>query len=205
MAETRTQKAVCRECGKPFEVELFPVLINVGREPSYKEDIKNGSLFTRVCPHCGAVNMVLAPLLYHDPDARIIIWLNPQGRAQGQDFTDTMKADDLKGYTLRKVEDAGSLIEKVRIFEAGLDDAAVEMCKFVSGQELNAKGLRFRGFAGADNEMEFIFPRNGQMHSVKVGFNVYEDSRAILARNPSVVPGGLFPKIDSDWTEQVFG
>ena len=135
----------------------------------------------------------------------VVVGYGTQKKANLTGAVSVVKADDLKGYTLRKVEDAGSLIEKVRIFEAGLDDAAIEMCKFVSGKELNAKGLRFRGFAGADNEMEFIFPRNGQMNSVKVGFNVYEDSQAILARNPSIIPAELFPKIDSNWTDQVFG
>ena len=42
------------------------------------------------------------------------------------------------------------------------------------------------------------------MQVVNVGFNVYEDARGILARNPSVKPADGFAQVNQDWIEQFF-
>lgn len=214
MSDTSLKSAVCRQCGKPFDIPELPALVNVADTPSLKERVKDGTLFTAICPACGAVNIAKAKMLYHDPSLRLMIWLLPEEslteeeRLRIEDSIESLWSsvkDSLHDYVFRRVGDVGSLIEKVRIFDAGLEDTVIEMCKFVSGKELDADGLRFRAMAGADNEMEFVFPRGGEMHSVKVGFNVYEDCRAILGRNPSIVPVGPFPEVGPDWTASVFG
>ena len=100
--------------------------------------------------------------------------------------------------------DVGSLIEKVKIFDAGLDDAAIELCKYVTRSELGKDvPLKFLRTEGADNEIIFTYPEAGQMQLLAVGFNVYEDSRAIIGRNPSMQESlkGL-AKVDSEWVEQ---
>jgi len=38
----------------------------------------------------------------------------------------------------------------------------------------------------------------------RVGFNVYEDARGILSRNPAVKPAEGFALVDQDWIEQFF-
>ncbi len=48
------------------------------------------------------------------------------------------------------------------------------------------------------------FPLDGAMHGVHVGFNVYEDCRGILMRNPSVRPDAGFARIDSTWISKFF-
>ena len=45
----------------------------------------------------------------------------------------------------------------------------------------------------------FIYPSDGRMMSLNVGFNVYEDSLGIIGRNPDIVPSDNFMKIDQDW------
>lgn len=42
----------------------------------------------------------------------------------------------LRGYTLRRVNDMGSLMEKVLVCDAGLDDVVLEMCKYVTKLEM---------------------------------------------------------------------
>jgi hypothetical protein len=112
---------------------------------------------------------------------------------------------------LRLVREVGDLIEKVNVRDAGLDDLVLEMCKWVTRQELSAKNsdlagaaLRFVRTEGADNDLVFAFPLNGQMQVVNVGFNVYEDARGIVSRNPSMRPAPGFAQVDAAFLESFF-
>ena len=219
------QSTVCRQCGKPFDIEA-PEAVNAAENPAFKEKIASGDAFVHSCPHCGAVNLVRFRLLYHDPAQRLMIWLIPEDSLTPEDRTKLERSmeglwaslrEGLQDYTFRRVADPGALIEKVRIFDCGLDDAAMELCKYVTRMELSGAEkeagkaaaladaqLRFRGLEGPDHELEFVFPLEGSMHSVKAGFNVYEDCRAILARNPALSPDGPFPEIDASWIKARF-
>lgn len=138
------------------------------------------------------------PFLYHDPASSLIIALSET----------PVSADDIpEGYVGRQVRTPGELIEKIKIFDAGLDDAIVEMCKYVTSRELGRQvDMKFFRQEGADGEMIFTYPEDGQMQMISVGFNVYEDCAGIAARNPSVAASvkGL-AKVDSEWLASFFG
>ncbi len=130
----------CTSCGNSTEVETFG-RINVADDPALKERVKDGSLFLWECPHCGARNLALYPSLYHDPDQKLMVWLLPAGAMAGDQVAAVEAAlssqlGELEGYTLRRVPDIGSLIEKVNIADCGLDDMVIEMCKYVTRMEL---------------------------------------------------------------------
>ena len=186
----------CARCGARHTAEV-PQSVNVAASPELKEQVRNGSFFTWNCPHCGASNLLKFPFLYHDPQEHLMIVL-----------TDApVSADGVpEGYTGRLVRSAGELIEKINIFDAGLDDLAVEMCKYVTGNELNKSvALRFLKMDGADGEMTFAYPEKGEMQLVAVGFNVYEDCAGILRRNPAIRDSvsGL-ATVDQAWLSRYF-
>ena len=134
-------------------------------------------------------------MVYLDPDENLLLMLSDK----------PLSMADTGGYTARRVSRAGDLIEKIKIFDAGLDDKAVELCKYITRQELGEDAeLRFLRLEGADNDLVMAFPLNGQMQVVNIGFNVYEDARGILQRNPSVKPAEGFAEINADWIEQFF-
>ena len=198
----------CSHCGRAHEAESFPS-INVALDPQLKARVKDGSLFVSECPFCGTRNLVRFQTLYHDPDRKLMVWLLPEGIEPPEAVSEAVKG--LSGYTLRRVYDAGSLVEKVNLKDAGLDDAVMEMCKWVTRLELAEKNpavmdapMKFHRMEGADNEIVLAFPLNGQMQEVTVGFNVYEDARGILSRNPSVRPGEGFAVVDAAWVERYF-
>ena len=198
----------CNKCHQTTEIDVRQS-INVALDPELKARVKDGSLFVWECPYCGHRNLALYQTLYHDPDAKLMVWLLPGDAQPPQQVAEAVK--QLEGYTLRIVREVGDLIEKVNLHDAGLDDTVLEMCKWVTRRELadknpeaiNAK-LRFLRTEGADNELVMAFPLNGQMQVVNIGFNVYEDARGILQRNPSVKPAEGFAQIDADWIEQFF-
>ena len=200
--------ALCNNCHRTTDFEVRES-INVALDPELKARVKDGSLFVWECPYCGRRNLAVYQTLYHDPDARLMVWLLPGEAEPPAQVADAVK--ELEGYTLRLVREVGELVEKVNIHDAGLEDTILEMVKWVTRRELEAKNpeaaeaaLKFVRLDGADHEMVFAFPLKGQMQLINVGFNVYEDARGILQRNPSVRPAEGFVRVDKDWIDQFF-
>ena len=205
----------CSHCGAVETVTVYDS-INVANDPQLKEKVKNGSLFIWECPDCGSLNLAPHQTLYHDPDNKLMVWYTPENVALSQEQMNLF-GEKLKDYTLRRTEDIGSLIEKVSIHDAGLDDVVIEMCKYVTKMELaespeyraKARSLletpfKFYKLNGADNEIVLSFPDNGEMKVLNIGFNVYEDCKRILERNPSVKPEPGFAKVDAAWLSTIF-
>ena len=193
--------ASCSKCHKQTEIDIRQS-INVALDPELKARVKDGSLF-------GARNLAKYQTLYHDPDSKLMVWLLPGEEQPPKAVEEAVK--ELEGYTLRRVKDVGELIEKVNIHDAGLEDTVLEMCKWVTRRELAAKNpasataaLKFLRMEGADNELVMAFPLDGQMQVVNVGFNVYEDARGILLRNPAVKPAPGFAEVNAAWIDQFF-
>ena len=99
----------------------------------------------------------------------------------------------------------------LNIFEAGLDDAVMELSKDGTAMEMAQKNpaaadaqFRFVRLEGADHDLVLAVPMGGSMQAVNIGFNVYEDARAILARNPGAAPSEGFATVDRDWVNNFF-
>lgn len=200
--------ASCSNCKGQTEVSV-PRSINTALDPDIKARVRDGSLFIWECPYCGRRNVAVTETLYHDPAAHLMVWLLPGDAEPSAESQAAVK--ELEGYTLRLVREVGELIEKVNIADAGLEDTAVEMCKWVTKRELAAKNpaaaqaaLKFLRTEGADNDLVFAFPLDGNMQLVNVGFNVYEDARGILSRNPAVKPSDGFSAVNSEWLDKFF-
>lgn len=108
----------------------------------------------------------------------------------------------------------GDLMEKVLVFDAGLDDMAIEMCKYVTKMEIASKSGDNEAAAklmsapfhfykadikNNDGILTFIYPYDGKMVSADVGYNVYEDCQGIISRNPHIKAVEGFEKIDAEW------
>ena len=214
MSIIKEASAPCSKCGEKQVIRIYRS-INVSEDPQLKEKVRNGSLFLWECPHCGQVNLVKYETLYHDPAARLMVWLLPEGDiSETQMKAITMHTKAMGGYTLRRVTDMGSLMEKVLIHDAGLDDVVLEMCKYVTKMEMiskitgkdnqealmKAKFNFYRIEGEADERMiTLMFPQDGQMSGVNIGWNVYQDCEGILSRNPHIRPGEGFVNVDADW------
>ena len=201
-------EVICTKCGSAFEAASYQS-INVASDPQLKERVRDGSLFVAECPYCGTRNLLKYNTLYHDPAAKLMVWLLPDGYEPPATVADAVK--DLPGYTLRRVKEAGELIEKVCIADAGLEDTVMEVCKWVTRHELAAKNpeaaeapLKFLRLEGADHDLVMAFPLNGTMNVINVGFNVYEDASGILSRNPGIAPAAGFAEINSEWVNAYF-
>ncbi len=206
--------APCSKCGEKHKIVVYRS-INTSENPELKTKVADGSLFLWECPHCGQVNLAKYETLYHDPESKLMFWLLPKGEiSQSQMQAITMHTKAMGGYLLRCVNDMGSLMEKVLITQAGLDDVVLEMCKYVTKLEMVQKtvseeqkdefmssSFHFYKIEGEGDErlLTFMYALDGQMLGVNVGWNVYQDCAAILERNPQIKPADGFEKIDADW------
>jgi len=192
MSSAKTSMQVrCSRCGAAYEVQAWR-LVDGAADPDLKEAVKNGSLFVRECPECGQRVLLSFPMVYRDE--HLLACLSDR----------RLEVEGLDGVQGRLVPDVGSLIEKVKIFDAGLDDVPMEFCKFVTRQELG-RDVDL-SIDGADHDIIFTYPEKGEMQMLAVGFNVYEDCSAIVRRNPSITAGmvGLV-QVDRAWAEQFLG
>ncbi len=213
---TSQTETSCSRCGSRSKVTAYDG-INVRETPELKAQVLDGSLFVWECPHCGARNLVRSQTLYHDPDEKLMVWVT-LGSAELEERVGAAYGalPEMKDYTLRFVDDAGSLIEKVKIFGAGLDDVTMEMAKYVTrmelcgnmkdrAEEISKAPFKFLGMDGADGEITFAYPLDGQMQMAAVGFNVYEDCRGILKRNPAMAAAASgFAKVDAAFVSRYF-
>lgn len=210
-------RAVCTKCGQDNIIKVYKS-INVADSPDLKDKVKDGSLFLWECPHCGQVNLAKYDTLYHDPARKLMVWMVQDdniSETQMQAIANHTQA--MGGYTLRLVDNMGGLMEKVLINDAGLDDVVIEMCKFVTKMEMAGKMeksaaatfmgtpfhfYRIRG-EGDDRLITFMYPSDGTMKGVDIGYNVYEDCTGIVERNPHIKPGSGFERIDASWLNSI--
>ena len=192
-------QARCRHCGTEAEIPAYNI-INVRENPEIKEQLLDGKLFIWTCPHCGTDNLIRYPLLYHDPDQKLLIWLSdgiPEVEAR---MAETVSGEaGLADYTARMVDTPGDLMEKIKIYDAGLEDVPMEICKFVVRQEMDKDvDLKFFRMEGADHRILLTYPENGEMQIIGSGFSVYEDAAGIMRRNPQLKTSGMV-RVDRRW------
>ncbi len=206
----------CPHCGELSKVQIYDS-INASSSPELKAAVMDGSAFLWECPHCGKQNLIRSQLLYHDPEAKLMFWLtlgDDDLEARAQEMYE--RVAELSDYVLRFVDEPGELIEKVKIFDAGFDDAAMELCKHLTrlelignsqelAQKLSLAPFRFLRVDGSDHHIQFAYPLDAQMQVAEVGFNVYEDSAGILRRNPQLTESLKgFCRVNSDWINTRF-
>lgn len=191
MANLTQHSFRCPSCGEIFTVNL-PDVVNAAEGHEYKDIILSGELFLRECPHCSRRQVVSWPLAYIDTEGKHLVFLSDK----------QLSIDETEGYTARLVDRAGDMIEKIKIFDYGLDDRAIELVKYVTKQDMNIPdaSLKFVRMDGADSELVFTYPSKGQMDMIAIGFSVYEDCCAIIGRNPAISEASTgLVRIDEDW------
>ena len=135
MEQTVTLK--CPVCDHETTRQIYARL-DAQAEPEVKKTLLEGKLFTFECDNCGAQRQIDNDFLYLDHEKKVIIALIPSLAARKADMekilTQFMRQSehDLSQYSLRVVRSAATLVEKVTIFEQGLNDIVVEIVKLLT-------------------------------------------------------------------------
>jgi ribosomal protein S27E len=158
----------CEKCGNTQKVNIFPC-INFTQNPEYYALVKDLSIFRVKCEKCGDTKIIQFDTLLIDEQHKYFLYLltdrSLYNKFQYQItyFIETVlnKDDkyDLTKYKTRLVFSPNDLVEKMNLFELGLDDEAIELIKYgIYEKKLVDRSvydcLYFDGMNNAD--LEFI-------------------------------------------------
>ena len=166
MTRLSTEELVCPECNLEQEFTVYNS-VNVTLNPDYKEDLINGELTVFTCDACGHQIEIVYPILNHDMENQLMIYLDPDGQLdlngiENKQFMFGTLLDE--SYRYRIVSTREELVEKIYIFEAGLDDKPIEMLKHYirethlgNGDDSDKTILYYGGRGVFEDEGEVIF------------------------------------------------
>lgn len=214
MPKTEVKKVVCLKCGKTTEVKLS-TSINAAEDINIRRELLSGRLFSFKCSACGYTGKLFYPVLYNDVKNKFMVYLIPDvDRFQIAD-KDIEKDFDGGVDSVRKriVPDFNSFLEKIYIFENGLDDMSVEITKLAISNMV-AKKLDLEKveegylsmYSRDSNTMGFtFFIGEGKAPYVQsVRLEIYGKSIKItdeFAAKDKKLKG--FVKIDREWAENI--
>lgn len=195
----------CPSCKKESKFVKYDS-VNVTLQPELREKVLSGTIFDWVCPYCGETLSIRYNLLYHDMDRAFQVYYSPSNSSE----TNKMINDLLTKYPgmrclCRTVETLNDLREKIYIFEAGLNDIAIELLKLVMKYEKNSKipeecELRFQKMMPM-NKMVFCkiidgHPQEGYLLVDKVNYDNYLHE---VSTNPIYKIDKFCDTIDANW------
>jgi hypothetical protein len=134
----------CPACGRAHKFGAWQSL-NVTLDPQEKPRLLEGTLTRFTCEGCGHNADVVYPLLYHDMEKQLMVWLLPEGGGQDPDQGDKSDPEELPpamrrtlgaGYTFRRVGSHNELREKIYVFDSGLDDRVIEVVKLILWEQM---------------------------------------------------------------------
>lgn len=127
----------CPQCHQMSDMNVWHS-ITVSDSEDLKKDLLAGKVNMFCCPSCSYRALVPTPLLYHDEEKALMISFSPCTDAQTkkrlfEDVRATSKKsgelNHLQNYNLRFVYEYNSLLEKILIFDNGLNDKVTEVLK----------------------------------------------------------------------------
>ncbi len=160
--------------------------ITADDSPDLKLDLLHGKINFYVCGNCGCRALMPDPMLYHDNAKKLIMSFSPcadeeraerlyEKMAESSEQSGEMKK--LEGYNLRFVTDINDLMEKILIFDNGLNDKVIEVIKImVLSQDLEKAEQRTCRFGKKDEEnIEFMIKDNKEdmLYTCKVPTETY--------------------------------
>ncbi len=219
--ESNTFKAqvVCPHCGT---TSIFQAkqLIDTVRDPRAVEKVLDASWFMHTCPACGERQTVLFSCLFHDAQERIL-YAYADDEADYETFQGYLmqKFDEsdqlgevLNGWvnscTCRVTNNFASFQEKLLLAYLGLDDRAIEICKYMTemilvqtGMVADVEHMYFN--SDGDKWVLLIDVGEEEMASTDLPKEMYQD---ILE---TVLPGMEIEKnqvvFDQEWVRNTLG
>ena len=144
------RKIRCRCCRRSFPISVYRC-INVQKLPLAKLDIVEGKFFRRNCPYCGVKNNFLYSMTYLDERERIILRLHIRNLPESDTLPVPLPAFPQKGvkpWHCRDVVGQSEFLEKIRIFDAGLNDFQLEAVKLFLYRTHRCPDLEFLAQSG---------------------------------------------------------
>jgi len=184
MSFNTTQEIKCPKCGQLHTVTVWNS-VSVKTEPDLKQDILERKINIFTCADCGQMALMPSHLLYSDADNKLMIYFAPCNTPEekAELFAQTRQntkeeIKDLYDYNLRFVTTYNELMEKILIFDAGLNDKVVEFLKMmILIQEPDKADNRIAMYGKVeDDAIEFMVQDKveNQVYTSKIPMETYD-------------------------------
>lgn len=216
MSRHSIEKITCPKCGHEADFMIWSS-INTVLDPEMFDKVRTGEAFMFHCPECGNKAGVDYGCLYHQMDDQMMIYYvtTPEGVQEAYNmFRGESKVSELLkkeqgNYLYRIVQSKNELREKLFIFDAGLDDRAIEIIKVFYTQkmqednpEVSIDEIRFE--SGENDEMGLIFINEGRpVASCQISRDFYEIvEKEYIINMPDIREDDII--IDWNWAVNIF-
>ena len=182
MSKSSITEVKCPNCKYKQELLIYES-INVSLDPELKEKLFSGDLIAFNCQKCKYEAHFPCNLLYHDMSEKFFIyWLQNEEDAGALLNDSESLSDDIfremnqKIYRKRVVFSYKELIDKINIFDAGLNDKTIEFLKLV---------LKSTYFNNTGNYIELMFDEcNEKKESDRIiSFSVFDENFEFPGKN----------------------
>ncbi len=186
MSINHKESVRCPGCSQMQDVTVWSS-ITVSDSPDLKADLLAGKINMLNCASCGARALLPVPLLYHDEEKKLMISFVPCNDPKQKtelllemqnNYRKDPELQKLTDYNLRLVTEYNALLEKILIFDQGMNDKTVELIKImILMQEPEKMDHRTAMFGKADGkEIEFFVQdhKDGMCYTSRVPKTTYE-------------------------------
>jgi hypothetical protein len=154
MTSFETAEMSCPQCGHVQTAGFFRS-VNVTVSPDLRELLFNRGINIVTCDQCGTRGFLPVPFIYHDMALRFLVLLDCnntlsdetdhifeifEGRGIVPEAYRGLIPDSAPQYCLRIVRTYDRLLEKILIFETGLDDRIIEILSYLIAIRKEEKG-----------------------------------------------------------------
>ena len=233
MSDVVKKMILCPRCHRTAYFTIWNS-INTKTDPQTFELARDLSLFRFHCPYCKQTTLLNYSFLYHQMESSLFIYYVPEdedteavqqildtirngpqpGTAAGEKAVsgeDRLLVNALSGYKCRIVRTHKDFLEKLAIFDAGLDDRLVELTKYTlsaqAEQQLAGYGFRVKSasflFNRETGEKQLVYQDKNSNRTATVSFdrpvaNVYNQ---LSNRYGAILEGPRKQDtvIDRDW------
>lgn len=185
MSINSKQSVKCPKCGQLSDITVWSS-ITAKDSPDLKYDLLHGRINIFRCPTCSQAALMPTPMLYHDEEKKLMISFTPCNDSLQEEklYDNIMKASresgelaGLEGYNLRFVTDFNELLEKILIFDSGLNDKPLEVIKLMiimqEADKCEQRSCRFGKRDGAEIEFMITDRAENQVYTTRVPLESY--------------------------------
>ena len=140
MSQSNIYTISCPQCQASADVELYDS-VNIQTDPVLRSALMENQLNAVTCEDCGHAYRIDKPLLYSDPDRRMLIYWIPTADGDHEKGEESFRGM-VSQMTQIMPEDVGlpeihlvftrtELVERIFMREAGLDERIIEYIKYM--------------------------------------------------------------------------
>lgn len=213
MSQNTSQTVKCPKCEAMHPVTVWTT-IDAKQDPDLKQDILSRKINIFSCPDCGQMALMPSPLFYKDEDKKLILYFSPATTHQDrqrlfEDLKQKSSAEikQMQGYHLRFISEYNELLEKILIFDAGLDDKVVEFLKMMILMQTPDKAEnRVAMFGKLENGyIEFMLhdKKENQVYTSNIPMSTYDMIKDQLAQSGVKYESFDWEMVDLDYSSKL--